>query len=70
MGTEDRVRVLRLVEYEGPRSWVELTVARAIHGTHVFRPDGGRVTGVTLDVFPEVLERARLTPDDTESVEP
>lgn len=29
---EDIVRVLRVVEYEGPRSWVEATVAKSIHG--------------------------------------
>lgn len=28
--TEDRVRVLRVLEYEGPRSWVEVTLAVSI----------------------------------------
>ena len=35
--TEDRVRVLRVLEYEGPRSWVEDTlVNRAVKGERRF----------------------------------
>lgn len=57
---EDRVRVLRLIEYEGPRSWVESTVLRAIHGTRVIGPaNNQRITGVTLTQYPEVLSAAR-----------
>lgn len=58
----DRVRVLRLVEYEGPREWVEETIGRAIHGRkQIGRIDGETVyvTAVTLDEFPRVLEEAR-----------
>ena len=63
---EDRVRVLRLVEYEGPRSLVEAQIKNSIHGTRCFSPnrsDRVRITAVTLDQFPEVLEKARQTPD-------
>jgi hypothetical protein len=35
--TEDRVRVLRVLEYEGPRSWVEYTLAQnAVKGEKRF----------------------------------
>lgn len=53
-------RVLRLIEYTGPRRWVEDTVRRAVHGTHRFG-NGGAVTGVTLTEYPEVLVLARET---------
>lgn len=60
----DRVRVLRLVEYEGPRQWVEQTVALAIHGRrlvgHAASADNaGYITGVTISQYPEILEAAR-----------
>ncbi len=50
----DIVRVLWLVEYVGPREWVEETVQRAIHGTRTLE-NGGRIRAVTVDEFPEVL---------------
>jgi len=65
---DDIVRVLRLVEYEGPRGAVEAQVAISIHGTRQVRvlewPRGGvRITAVTLGVYPEVIEEARRTAD-------
>ena len=40
--TEDRMRVLRVLEYEGPRSWVENTLAEnAIKGEQHFFPREG-----------------------------
>ena len=72
---EDRVRVLRVVEYAGPRSLVEEQIKLSVHGTrqgigtvrdaimHPKHPDGPvLITAVTLDEFPEVLERAREIP--------
>jgi hypothetical protein len=55
--TEDKVRVLRILEYVGPRKWIEETVARAIHGTRHLA--NGSITAVTLGEYPEVLERVR-----------
>jgi hypothetical protein len=65
----DIVRVLRLVEYEGPRDLVEKQIENSIHGTRygiVGRGLGGgwprpavRITAVTLEEFPQVLEEAR-----------
>jgi hypothetical protein len=60
---EDIVRVVRVYEFVGQRSWVEETVARAIHGTRVVGwAPGNRITGVTLGMFPDVLDAARQTP--------
>lgn len=61
--TTDRVRVLRLVEYEGPREWVERTVEKSIHGTKdVFNGTGAGgpyyIRAVTLGSFPEILKAA------------
>ena len=61
--TQDTVRVLRLVEYTGNRSWVEEAVKSAIHGTKTI-PGKGKITAVTLNEFPEVLEKAREQEDD------
>lgn len=57
-------RVLRLVEYCGPREWVEETVARSIHGTHFIDQRAGKqITAVTLTEYPEVLDLARNAVD-------
>lgn len=55
---EEQVRVLRLVQYEGPRAVVETQVADSIHGIRVCRKGEVRITAVTLDQFPKVLDEA------------
>jgi hypothetical protein len=57
---DERVRVLRVIEYIGPREWVEKTVAQSIHGTRRV-PTGGEIRAATIGSYPEVL--ANL-PDD------
>lgn len=56
---EDVVRVMRVVVYEGPRSWVETTLQRAIKGTRIVSapgsPDVCKITAATLSEFPEVV---------------
>ena len=68
MSADEIVRVLRIIEYVGPRAQVEATVARSIHGTlHVGTSGrraedlgtGMRITAATLGEYPEVLERGR-----------
>jgi hypothetical protein len=54
----DRVRVLRIIQYEGEREWVEATVARSIHG-RVDLPRG-TITAVTLHEFPQVVDEATV----------
>lgn len=53
----EKVRVLRVIEYVGPRKWVEATLARSIHGTMKFYPEGGpaEIRAATVDQFPGVL---------------
>lgn len=51
---EDIIRVLRVIEYVGKRSWVEDTVAKAIHGTKVIGPYG-EIRAATIGTYPEIL---------------
>ena len=54
---EDIVRVLRIVEYVGPRSKIEVQLAGSIHGQ---RSPGNGVTirAATLGLYPEILDVA------------
>jgi hypothetical protein len=49
----DIIRVLRVIEYQGPRDWVENAVAKSIHGEK--RVNGGVIRGATLGVVAEIL---------------
>lgn len=81
VSAEDRVRVLRLVEYEGPRAAVERQVENSIHGTRWFHRSWGkhtqvdeplpgmRITAVTLGVYPEVVEAGREVADPRQVAE-
>jgi hypothetical protein len=57
---EDRVRVLRLVEFVGPRSWVEQQVARSLHGTRIVK-DGCEIRCATVGDYPEILTAGPVT---------
>lgn len=49
------VRVLRIVEYVGPRDWVEKTVQESIHGTkHLGEMKS--IRAATIGEFPEILK--------------
>lgn len=48
---DEMVSVFRLLEYRGPRTWVEETVSRSIHGTRIVER-GKMITGVTVNDFP------------------
>jgi hypothetical protein len=61
--TEDVVRVLRIIEYRGPRKWVESTVAKSIQGTRECGK-GQTITAATIGNYPEILEAARETLDN------
>lgn len=52
--TEDIVRILRVIEYVGPRSAIENQVMGSIHGERTF----GVVTikAATVGTFPEILK--------------
>jgi len=61
----DIIRVLRLVEYEGPRDLVEEQLKGSVYGTRRGISRKGnigeyvRVTATTLGIYPEVIEEAR-----------
>lgn len=59
--TEDIVRVLRVIEYTGPRSWVEKTVSASVHGTRDCGA-GCYIRATTIGTYPEILKEG--TEDD------
>lgn len=63
--TEDSIRILRLVEYTGPRSAVERQVKQAIQGERIFNYHGGPaiiIRATTLGQFPDIIEVKSDTP--------
>lgn len=69
---EDTIRVLRILEYVGPRSWIERTLAEGavpMSGQHSFERRDGCVCTIrsaVLGQFPEILQPAK----EPESPEP
>ena len=55
---EEVVRVLRVVEYVGPRSWVEETVARSVHGTRHIAPNK-EIRAASIGTYPDVLHTSK-----------
>ena len=58
--SEDRIRVLRVIEYEGDRAAVEYQITRSLHGERQATwPDKGTVTirAATLGTYPEILQK-------------
>lgn len=53
------VRVLRVVEYSGPRAAVEKQVANSIHGERRL-PNGVVIKAASLGEFPEILTNLPL----------
>ena len=53
----DKVRVLRLIVYEGDRDWVEETVAKSVHGTKIIA-NNKLITVTTIGEFPEIMQAA------------
>ncbi len=59
------VRVLRVLEYVGPRKDVEEIIMRSIHGTKVLRTSGladVKLTAITVHEFAEVVETVPTLP--------
>lgn len=50
----DIIRVLRVIEYTGPRDKVEDQVARSLHGEKSWG-NGVTIKAATLGTFPEIL---------------
>lgn len=51
----DIIRVLRVIEYTGPRDKVEDQVARSLHGEKRL-PNGVTIKAATVGTYPEMLE--------------
>lgn len=51
----DTIRVLRVLEYTGPRDKVEDQVARSVHGEKRL-PNGVTIKAATVGAYPELLE--------------
>lgn len=52
----DIVRVIRIIEYVGPRKEVQDQVRNSIHGTKLIYDGAVRLTAVTIGEFPESLQ--------------
>ena len=62
---QDIVRVLRIVEYVGPRDWVEETVRRSLNYRYGRDAKGKwSITAATITQFPEILEAAKAAPPE------
>ena len=62
---EEEIRVLRVLEYVGPRSQVERTINLSIHGEKSF--NGVVVRAATVGNYPEILcSIERSSPDKEE----
>jgi len=58
----DRVRVIRVLEYEGTREWVEeLLKTRCVHG-YLKMGKGGVIREAILGDFPEIVEEEKEKP--------
>lgn len=56
----DRVRVIRVLEYEGPREWVEQTLSKnVIKGTCTFNNGSCFIREAILGDFPAVVEEEK-----------
>lgn len=59
----DIIRVLRLIEYVGPRDLVENQLIKSVHGKHTVNKPGGRsitIQAVTLGEVSEILGRETI----------
>lgn len=67
MVTEDKVRILRIIEYVGPRSDIEKVLEQGIQGTKTF----GRVVvrSVVIGSYPEILDRIEIKDEGNSSSE-
>jgi hypothetical protein len=57
--SEDIIRVLRVIEYVGPRSVVETHLRDVIHGVKK-TSDGMEIRTATVGVVPDIIEMGRV----------
>ena len=53
---EDIIRVLRIVEYVGPRKATEKLISESLHGSRYMSKSGITITSTTLGTYSEILE--------------
>lgn len=59
---EDTIRILRIVEYTGPRSAIEEQVRNSIHGERKVVHGTVTIRAATVGEFPEILSRPEPFP--------
>lgn len=64
MPDQDIVRVLRIIEYVGPRNQVEQQVEKSIHGSR--KHNGVTIRAATIGNYPEILGCEKLTAQEGE----
>ena len=52
---EDIIRVLRIVEYVGPRKATEKQISESLHGSRYIQSTGVTITSTTLGTYPEIV---------------
>lgn len=61
----DIIRVLRVLEYVGPRDEVEELIRRSIHGDKVLGGDNSiTIRAATIGTYPEILDRLPEAKDE------
>lgn len=65
--SEDVIRVMRIVEIIGPRSWVEKTVAASVQGTRACGR-GCEIRAATIGAYPDILMPELDVVDERENV--
>ena len=62
----DRVRVIRVLEYEGPRDWVEQTLSKNVmKGSCTFNNGSCFIREAILGDFPAVVEEVKVLESST-----
>lgn len=58
----DTVRVLRIIEYVGPRDLVERQLSRSLYGERIGAGGLVRIRAATIGEYPEILEPSAPSP--------
>ncbi|MFA7307201.1 MAG: hypothetical protein WC026_11060 [Hyphomicrobium sp.] len=64
--SEPIARVLRVIEYVGPRSAVEIQVAKSLHGD--LHLNGVTIKAATVGTFPEILSGENVPSADASAI--
>ena len=56
---EDTVRVLRIIDYVGPRSLIEKQIKNSLHGERNGVNKSVTIRATTLGEFPEIMQKEK-----------